>query len=253
MSSLDLLWCSPPADVALPFDEVHVWRAKLDHPDRLLDKLSSVLSPDEKERANRFQYDRDKRRFIASRAILRIILSRYSGVNARRLDFEYGTHGKPSLKRRTDIMIPLCFSSSRSHNLSLFAVTLNQEIGIDTEYIRPVSYRDEIVNRYFTTGERIIYSRLAPDQKQPAFFNGWTRKEAYLKAIGVGLNQPLRTVEVSLEPGEPARLLRVEGNARQAAAWSFYELSLGTDYAGVVAIKGSYGFRLWKWEQADKN
>jgi 4'-phosphopantetheinyl transferase len=251
-SSNNLVWCSTPADVALPADEVPAWRAELHNSERV-GGLSSVLSAAEKERASRFQYDRDKKRFVACRAILRIILSRYSGVDARRLEFEYGTHGKPSLKTQTRIKAPLRFSSSRSHGLSFFAVTLNQEIGIDTEYIRPVPDRDEIVNRYFTTGEWIIYSRLAPDQKQPAFFNGWTRKEAYLKAIGVGLNQPLRTVEVSLEPGEPARLLRIEGNARQAAAWSLYELSLGTDYAGVVAVKGSYGLRLWKWEQADKN
>jgi 4'-phosphopantetheinyl transferase len=253
MPSSNRVWCSPPADVALPSNEVHVWRAKLYQSDPLVDELSSVLSPDEKERANRFQYDRDKTRFIACRAILRIILSRYSGVNATHLEFEYGTHGKPSLKRRTDIKAPLRFSSSRSDSLSLFAVTLNREIGIDTEHIRPVSDRDEIVDRYFTTRERIIYRLLAPDQKQSAFFNAWTRKEAYLKAIGVGLNQPLRTVEVSLEPGEPARLLRVEGNARQAAAWSLYELSLDTDHAGVVAVKGCCGLRLWKWELADKN
>jgi 4'-phosphopantetheinyl transferase len=215
--------------------------------------LSSVLSADEKERASRFHYDGDKKRFIACRAILRIILSRYSGVDARRLEFEYGTHGKPSLKRQTGIKAALCFSSSRSHSLSLFAVTVNQEVGIDTEYIRAVSDRDEIVDRYFTAGEKIIYGRLAPDAKQPAFFNGWTRKEAYLKAIGVGLNQPLRTVEVSLEPGKPARLLRIEGNPRQAAAWSLYELSLDTDYAGVVAVRGCYGLRLWEWEQQDKN
>jgi 4'-phosphopantetheinyl transferase len=253
MPSPNLEWCSPPADVALPSNEVHVWRAKLDQSDPLVDKLSSVLSADEKERASRFHDDGDKKRFIACRAILRIILSRYSGVDARRLEFEYGTHGKPSLTRRTGTKAALRFSSSHSHSLSLFAVTVNQEIGIDTEYIRPVSDRDEIVDRYFTSGEKIVYGRLAPDAKQPAFFNGWTRKEAYLKAIGVGVNQPLRTVEVSLEPGKPARLLRIEGNPRQAAAWSLYELSLGADYAGVVAVKGCCGLRLWEWEQQDKN
>jgi 4'-phosphopantetheinyl transferase len=253
MPSFDLVWSSPPADVELPSDELHVWRAKLDQAEPPVDKLFSILSRDEKERASRFQYDRDKKRFIARRAILRTILSCYSGEDARRLEFEYGTYGKPSLKRRTGIKAALRFSSSRSHSLSLFAVTLNQEIGVDTEYIRPVSDRDEIVDRHFTTGERIIYSRLAPHEKQSAFFNGWTRKEAYLKAIGVGLNQPLRTVEVSLEPAKPARLLRIEGNPRQAAAWSLYELSLGAEYAGVVAVKGCYGLRLWEWKHQHKN
>jgi 4'-phosphopantetheinyl transferase len=131
-------------------------------------------------------------------------------------------------------------------------VTVNQEIGIDTEYIRLVSNRDEIVDRYFTAGEKIIYGRLAPDVKAPVFFNGWTCKEAYLKATGVGLNQPLRTVEVSLEPGKPARLLSINGKPREAAAWSLYELSLGTDYAGTVAVKGCCGLRFFEMGTARK-
>jgi 4'-phosphopantetheinyl transferase len=184
--------------------------------------------------------------------MLRTILSRYSGVEPGSLKFFYGTYGKPELKNQKTNQAAIRFSSSHSHNLWLFAVTLNQEIGIDTEYIRFVASRDQIVNRYFTAREQILYGRLAPDAKEPAFFNGWTRKEAYLKATGVGLNQSLRTVEVSLEPGKPARLLRINGNPREAAAWSLYELSLGTDYAGTVAVKECYGLRLWRWEQQEK-
>ena len=247
------IWCSPPANVALQSGDVHVWQAKLDQADALRSKSYSLLSCDEKERANRFQFDRDKNRFIACRAILRTILSRYSGVEPGSLQFIYGTYGKPELKNRNTDRTALRFSSSHSHNLSLFAVTLNQEIGIDTEYIRLVSNRDEIVDHYFTPREKIMYGRLAADAKEAAFFNGWTRKEAYLKATGVGLNQPLRTIEVSLEPGKLARLLRINGNPREAAAWSLYELSLGTDYAGAVAVKGSYDLRLWRWEQQVEN
>lgn len=249
MPSFNLVWCSPPAKLALANNEIHVWRAKLDRFEPVVNKFFSILSPDEKERASRFQFYRDKKRFIACRAILRTILSRYSGAEPRCLEFEYGRHGKPELKKPMGIEAALRFSLSRSHNLALFAVTVNQEIGIDAEYLRPVSDRDEIVERYFTAGERIIYGCLAPSKKLEAFFNGWTRKEAYLKAIRVGLSQPLNAVEVSLEPGKPARPLRIEGNPQEAAGWSLYELKLGEDYVGALAAKGTYGLRLWEWEQ----
>ena len=241
-------WCSPPTNLTLARDELHIWRAQVDQPNVLLLKFSNILTRDETERAKQFQLQQARARFLTCRSILKNILKRYSNVEERYLRFDYGRYGKPYLSN-TDLR----FNSSHSHNLALYAIGLDQEIGIDTEYIRPVLDRDEIVDRYFTASEKIMYGRLTPDAKGPAFFNGWTRKEAYLKATGVGLNQPLRTVEVSLEPGKPARLLRINGNSREAAAWSLYELSLGTDYAGALAVKGRYRLRLWRWEQQGKN
>jgi 4'-phosphopantetheinyl transferase len=111
-----------------------------------------------------------------------------------------------------------------------------------------ISDRDEIVERISRPEKRTSLC-LAASERQEAFFNGWTRKEACLKAIAVGLNQPPNTVEVSFEPGKPARLLRIEENPQKAAAWSLYELSLGTDYVGALAVKGCHGLRLWEWEQ----
>ena len=242
--SLTPSWCSAPRKLTLAPDELHIWRAQVDQRNALLLKFSNTETCDETERAKQFQVEQARARFLICRVILKNILRRYSNLEAGCLRFEYGRYGKPYLSN-TDLR----FNSSHSNNLALYAIGLGQEIGIETEYIRPVLDRDQIVDRYFTAKEKIMYGRLTPDAKGPAFFNGWTRKEAYLKATGVGLNQPLRTVEVSLEPGKPARLLRINGNPREADAWSLYELSLGTDYAGALAVKGRYRLRLWRWEQ----
>ncbi len=232
---------------ALPGDEVHIYRAELDQPDSLIEELRSILSPDEQERADRFRFEQDKKRFIACRGILRTILSGYLGINPGCVEFEYGAHGKPMVKAQPDTE-KLRFSLSHSHNLAVHAVASDREIGVDVEYIRRVSGADRIVDRYFTAPESAIYRSLAPDEKQEAFFNVWTCKEAYLKAIGVGLGRPLSSVEVSIAPGEVPRLLMIEEGQAIASGWSLRLFKPERGYVAALAVEGSCcQLRFWEY------
>src|SRR5262249_6058087 len=146
-------------------------------------------------------------RFIVGRATLRAILGRYLARRPSELAFRYGEFGKP------DLDVPqgadaIRFNMAHSHGRAALAVAVGRELGIDLEQERPIHDADRIVARFFSAAECRVYAGLPDDQKPAAFFRGWTRKEAYLKATGLGLALPLDSFDVSLAPGDPPRLLR---------------------------------------------
>src|SRR3954471_1862464 len=128
----DALWPSPPADLALPGDEVHVWRAVLDLPPAAVMDLRRLLAADEQERADRFHFEQDRRHFIAARGMLRLLLGRYLRTAPEQLQFTYNPYGKPDLAAGPDAH-PLRFNVSHSHGLALYAVTQGRRIGVDVE------------------------------------------------------------------------------------------------------------------------
>ncbi len=180
--NFDCIWQLPPNQLLASKSEVHIWRATLDRPLEEVERLAQVLSADERSRANRFYFAQDRQKFIVARGLLRTILSNYLGTPADRLQFDYGYHGKPAIKAT-----PVRFNLSHSHNLALYALTRERELGIDLEFIRPISDSAQIAKRYFSPYENASFQALAPDQKIAGFFHHWTRKEAYLKAVGNGL------------------------------------------------------------------
>ena len=237
MFSPDDLWREPTEDTGLNSREVHVWRSSLDLPASYLDALLQTLAPDEQARAARFHFLEDRQHFIAARGILRAILSRYLGVEPARLRFCYGDHGKPNLVKETG-GDDLRFNVSHSHALALFAVTQNREVGIDVEWVRADIETDKIAGRFFSTLEVEALRGLPPPAQQVAFFNCWTRKEAYIKARGEGLSMPLDKFDVSLAPGEPVALLCTRGEPLEAGRWSLRELFPGSGYVAAVAAQG---------------
>lgn len=238
-------WSLPPATMSLAPGDVHVWRASLCQPAPRVAWFAHLLSDDERERAGRFFFEQDRRRFIVARGILRVLLSRYLGCNPSHLRFCYGEYGKPSLAD----MAPehtLCFNMSHSHNLALYACAWNQAMGIDLERIRPVSDDERIVRRYFSAREYAVFQSLVPEQRQQAFFNGWTRKEAWLKARGVGLANHLGHVEVSLRPDEPAALLHIAGESCED--WYIQALSPARGYTAALVVQGKRcAVRCWQF------
>jgi 4'-phosphopantetheinyl transferase len=241
MTALECWWHPPPTDLTLSSDEVHVWRADLDLPAWQIERLAQTLSEDEQHRANRFYFERDKTHFIAGRANLRTILSRYLDLEPAQLQFSYGSRGKPSLDS-TSTSRALCFNLSHSNGLALYAVTSDRSIGIDLEYIRPLPNALELAKRFFSPREYGVMSSLPPDQLQEAFFNGWTRKEAYLKATGLGL-AGLEQVEVSLISSEPVALLSIQGDPKAAECWSMHQLKLAPGFVAALAVEG-HGWHL---------
>lgn len=224
----------------LPHGEIHVWRVSLDRPEASVRELRALLSPDEQARADRFHFERHRRRFVVCRGLLRVVLGRYAGRSPERLQFHYGPRGKPAL---ADVGRRLVFNVSHSDELALYAVAGDREVGIDVERVRPVSQPEQIAESFFSAPEKISLRAVPPDLRLAAFFDCWTRKEAYVKARGDGLGHPLDAFAVTFEPGQPARLMPVSGtSAEELAAWSLQALAPEAGYTAALVAEG-HGWR----------
>jgi 4'-phosphopantetheinyl transferase len=237
MTVPDHLWRLPPPDLTLSSKTVHVWRASLEQSAARTHQLSQLLSRDEQTRAERFHFERDQRRFIVSRGALRTILGRYLGVEPDQLRFRYGPRGKPYLSEEFD-RCALYFNLAHSHELAVYAFTCGREVGIDLEWVHLMQDVEQIADRFFSARENAVLRTLPEGQRLEAFFNCWTRKEAYIKAIGEGLSQPLDQFQVSLAPGEPARLLIVEQAPEEVSRWSLEALTPIPNYVAALAVEG---------------
>ncbi len=225
-----------PSHLALPAgDEARVWLAHLDPGAATVDRLVAVLSPDERERAARFHFRRDAMRWIVARATLREILGAYLEMEPAAVAFTYGPKGKPGLspaEGRADVQ----FSVSHSADLAAFAVTVDVPVGVDVERLRGLEDMDQIAARTFSGRECGALRSLPRGQRAAGFFNCWTRKEAYIKALGEGLSYPLDRFSVSLVPGTPARLETVEDQPSHVEAWTMEALPVSAGFAGAVVV-----------------
>lgn len=197
---------------------MEVWCARLDQPAEILAELAEVLSSDEQARANRYRFGSIRDRFVVGRAIVRFLLSDYLNLSPTEIEFAYGPHGKPYLTTER----PFNFNLANSEDLAVFAFSPNIRLGIDLEFIRPVNEMARIATSYFSELEKKMLFELPKSARLEAFFQCWTRKEAYLKALGEGLTHPLATFSVTLGPNEPPRLLEVEGEPDASQRWNFY-------------------------------
>jgi 4'-phosphopantetheinyl transferase len=230
-----ILWPPPPAQPSLRATDVHIWAAHLDLSLENLARMASILSDEEQKRAARFRIERHHNRFIAARGILRSLLATYLDCAADELLFEYGQNGKPALT------VPfagsgLAFNLAHSQDLALVAVTRLGPIGVDVEQIRPMADADELVERFFSPRENALFQTLPDEQKSIAFFNLWTRKEAWLKATSEGIAHSLNRVEVTFLPGEPAQLLALPQKPTSNSDWVLRELAPTTGFVGAVAL-----------------
>lgn len=221
----------------LPDEEVHVWCASLEQPVWAIEQLARILSADELERAARFHFEAHRYHFIVAHGMLRMVLGQYLGFDPALLRFEYETYGKPKLAQHNQNGV-LNFNLSHSHKLALLAITRHRPIGVDLEYMRPVLEMEQIAAGNFSAVENRLFQALPDHQKHEAFFNCWTRKEAYIKAIGEGLTHPLDQFEVSLTPDELPRLINVTGHPDEAAYWSLQTFSPAPGYIAALAVKG---------------
>lgn len=247
MKTFECLWQPPPADLTLSSQHVHIWRASLDLPQLHIQHLQQSLTADELSRAARLYFEKDRQHFIAARGLLRTILSRYLDYQPDQLRFCYNHYGKPDLASISGWEM-LSFNLSHSHGLALYAITRNRKIGIDLEYMRPNVIGERIAERFFSPREVASLHALPTYLQQEAFFDCWTRKEAYIKAQGKGLSLPLDQFDVSLAPGEPAELLATRDDPQEASRWSLKELHPGTNYRAALAVEGhDWQLTCWQW------
>jgi 4'-phosphopantetheinyl transferase len=230
-------------------DDVHVWRFSIEPDPGPLLELERSLSADEMERAGRYHFEWARVHFIAARGCMRDILARYLQVGANCLRFRYGSYGKPELAEDfagSEIQ----FSLSHSGQLGLLAVGRGRSLGVDIERIRMEVDDDRIARRFFSPAEVDALLSLPESIRKQAFFNCWTRKEAYIKAWGEGLSMPLDRFDVNMAPGEMARLIGTRPDPDEAARWSLLHLDPAPGYAAALAVRGVIG-RLCCWDVAE--
>jgi 4'-phosphopantetheinyl transferase len=200
--------------------------------DQPSEKFIELLDHDELTRANRFHFEKDRRHFVVARGFLRVLLGRYLNRNPKQFKFNYGPYGKPALPGEG----LLRFNMSHSHGIALYAVTEGRDVGVDVEYVRSDFTSDDIARRFFSPFEVENLCGLPTEERVSSFFRCWTRKEAYIKATGRGLSQPLDGFDVTLGPAESAALLRTDDGSHER--WSMANIEVGPGYAGAVAVEG---------------
>lgn len=237
-------WPEPPHSLRIQDGELHVWRLRLDATADQGDRLRGFLSPDELDRAARFRFARDRTRFVAARGQLREIIGRYLDIRPQAVKFRYGLQGKPYLDHHRK---GFQFNLAHSGDIGLLAIATDHQVGIDIEQIRPAITESEIADRFFSSEEALALRMLPAEQQRLGFFLCWTRKEAFLKAIGEGIGYGLDQFSVTLVPGEPAMLLEVLTDPGAPLRWSLFHIDPGPGYAGAVATDGRHQ-KLHCWE-----
>jgi len=223
------------ASWTLPAEELHVWRTSLERPLETVERMHRLLACDERHRADRFRFERDRSRYIVGRALLRCLLARYlgSGAAPENLVFEYGEFGKPMLRGGPS------FNISHSGTVALYAFSSLAEVGIDVEIDDGDLARERIAERFFSPAEVGVLRSLPTQVQTRAFLRCWTRKEAFIKARGDGLSLALDSFDVTLAPGTPARLLRTAWSSEEPGQWCLRDLSdRKAGYVAAVAIRG---------------
>lgn len=228
MKVQDEFWQLLPEIFYLPDREVRVWRCNVKFPPVTVEALEKLLGEEEKAKAGRFHFPKDRDRYILGRGLLRLLLGHYLQRDPPSLQFVYSAKGKPFLKDEA-----VQFNISHSGDMVLLGMSRDRAIGVDVEQIRPLPDALKLARRFFCEAEWEKIRGLPSNLTSRTFFTAWTRKEAFLKATGEGI-VGLKDVEVSLLPDEPARLYRIEGKI--AKGWQLESLDLGDDYAGAVVV-----------------
>ena len=213
---------------------IHLWTVRLVASENCFERLQCALSRDEQDRAHAFHFERHRRAFVIGRGLLREILGWYLGQNPGSIEFRYSYHGKPALWSVETS--ELQFNVAHSEDLAVYAIARGVQLGVDVEYVRDLPDAELIARQFFAKEEYWELVTLPPDDRKEAFFNCWTRKEAYLKALGGGLSVPLNRFQVSLGPGRAAKLLKFDTNQPGPSDWTLYHLIPTEGFVGALAV-----------------
>lgn len=233
-NKLNIIWQNSPDQPLLANNRVHVWRANLDLPTTEIERLAAFLSTDEIARANKFHFLEHKKRFIVARGILRQLLENYLQISPNKIEFEYSNRGKPRLAASMGDS-SLQFNVSHSLDYALYGFTNHHLIGVDLEYLREMENITELAKRFFTHREFQLIADLTGREQQKAFFQLWTAKEAYLKALGTGLSSSLTDIELSFDGANP-KLQAIKGKIATVNNWSMYHFVPAANYIAAIIV-----------------
>jgi 4'-phosphopantetheinyl transferase len=240
----------PPETLSLSKEEVHIWWVAFSDFSKASSFVFSSLSQSEKDRAVGFADQKKRDYFLLSRFILRDILSRYIREDSKSLDFYLGEHGKPYLKAE-NLSINIQFSMSHTENVAVYAVTIDQDIGVDVEYVGRTVNVEKIAKRFFSDGEYQKLLVLSGNQQKDGFLRCWVCKEAYLKAVGTGLSDLLASVEIDFACDEGNQLLSLGGDKELVGSWFAQAFCTEEDFiVGLAASHGVNQFRCYRWRES---
>jgi 4'-phosphopantetheinyl transferase len=223
---------------ALQPNTVHVWAFALDGPEPFVALCRSVLSDEERHRADRFVFDRDRVHYTVAHAVLRHLLSRYRDQSPESLRFSTTPTGKPALWAGSEPTPPICFNLSHSEDRAMLGVSAGRELGVDLERVRSNIEALAISRHYFFGSERAAIESAPPDVRDNVFFRYWVAKEAVLKAQGIGLGFPLDRFRVEfLQDGDRARIETLDPD-KLDGAWTVRMLPGETGWPAAVAARG---------------
>lgn len=214
--------------------QVDIWHIELAQNEQVIRACRERLSADEIERADRFYFEKDRRHFTVAHAALRQILAGYTGAAPQEIEFSFGSKGKPEL-----LPVGLIkFNLSHSGNMALIGVAHGVALGVDIEFVKSDFGGQEIAERFFSRHEVSTLLALPVEERTQAFFSCWTRKEAYIKALGEGLSLPLDSFDVAFGPGVLPALLRVDALAEELLRWSLYDIPVPPEYKAALVVEG---------------
>ena len=229
---------TPAEPMAIAGADIHVWAFMLGESERIVGAWRELLSDDEKHRADRFVFDRDRNRWIVARGVLRHLLARYCGVAPVAIAFHYASAGKPAIAPGVAATARVTFNLAHSRDRALLAVACDREIGVDLEHVRDDFDPLPIARRYFFGAELAAIQAAPSASQRDAFFRHWVAKEAVLKASGAGLSLPLDSFGVTFNSDGSIARVRSTDSAALDDALVVRMLPLEDSWHGGVAASG---------------
>lgn len=238
-------WLPGPGAPQFTGAELHLWRAVLDQPAHIMAEMRPLLSLDEQHKAQRFRRARDQQRYIAGRALLRLILSRYLDLSPNRIEFVYGPHGKPMLAD-SGATYSLHFNLAHAEHLALYAIARHQELGVDLEYMNPQLDIARLARRVLSPRELALAQTLPTAQQSEYFYRCWTRKEAFVKASGAGLSGPLDRLDIP--PALHTPITFSDPTQPASGPWTILEYTPASRFVAALVVSGTAcDLACWKW------
>lgn len=243
-------WPFPTSIASFTFtlhrDEVQVWQVGLQQPPAIIEQFHAVLNAEERQRAARFHFPADQRRYVVGRGTLRTLLGHYLQTPPAHLTFTYNAYGKPQLAGTAE-SLPLQFNLSHSGEHALYAITQHRIVGIDIEWMRTNLEYLDLARHVFSPYEQAVLAALPAPEQLAAFYRGWTRKEAFIKARGLGLSLPLDQFDVTLQGDVPPQLLATRDDPAEAERWRLCDLPCPAGYAAALVVAGQ-GWQTSVWD-----
>jgi 4'-phosphopantetheinyl transferase len=239
-------WDRPPADLELGVEYIDVWRSRIDLPRKEVEKYAETLSQQERERAAKFTFPDKYEEYVVSRGLLRKVLAQVLNQSACEFQFDYSASKKPYLSKQYAEKT-ISFNLSHSHGQVLVAISVDRNIGIDIEKIRPNVEYEKLAKRFFSAAEHTALMLLPIGERVVAFFATWTRKEAFVKAEGKGIAFGLSEFDVNIGPRESPVMLATRWNPDDVSIWSMANIECEENYfATIVADGGDFQLRFWQ-------